>query len=1056
VLILRGLGDASVPADPRFEPGAAPRRTSIIRSPGERCCIIRAMDLRAIGRVALPWLVVGIAGCGGRVGYDAFGRDAAPDLVTHDDAAADGGTDGGPGAAGEVVVVPVTGLITTESGGTATFVVSLRDAPSADVTLSLVSVVPAEASVSPTTLTFTSANFASARTVTVTGVDDAVQDGDREFTIDLGVTSSVDPRYDAVDPDDVSGINHDDESPGLLISPLTGLSTSETGGVAMFTVSLQSQPSAAVLVPVMSSDLSEGTVIARPLVFEVASWNVPITVVVTGVDDFSADGDVAYSVRVGAPLSADSNYASLAAIDVAISNIDDESPHIVVVPTDLLTTTELGGTATFQITLGSQPTADVDLLVTSADVGEGTVAPATLTFTSSDWDFPQYVTATGVDDAIGDGPQAYEAIVHIAASADVGYLAVDDVRVPISNIDNETAGVQINPISGLLTGEDGSSATFSVVLNSEPVGDVMISLSSSDLSEGAPSVGALLFTSSDWDTPQIVTVTGNNDESADGDVAYSIITSAPASADAMYAGLDIPDVAITNIDNDVASIVAAPSAGLVTTETGGTASFDVVLSSQPAADVQIGLTSTDPSEGTLAPSTLTFTSANWNIAQSVLVTGANDVLADGSINYEVVLHPTASSDGTYLAVADEHISLTNADDETAGIVVNPTAGLVTSEMGGSATFTLVLTSQPTMNVTIPVSSARLTEGTVSPASVTFTALDWNVPQTVTVTGVDDHTVDGDTLYTVTNGVAVSGDSSYNGINAADVSVTNHATPLPLGEIIPVSTLALDFTGFSVALSADGNTVVFGAPQEDGGSTGTMGDPSMRTTAGAGAAFVYVRSGESFVLQAYIKASAIDPFDQFGTSVALSADGNTLAVSALLEDSAATGINGADSDDSALNSGAVYVFTRSGSTWSQQAYIKASNAQAQDNFGASVALSGDGDTLIATSPLESSDATGIDGDQMNNIAYPERCRVRILAKRRRMDAGCLCKGVGHERGRSFWYCVCIERRWFDLGAHSDACRRLSTRQWRGLRVREERWSVVAASACERAEQRDALR
>ncbi|MDW8312587.1 MAG: FG-GAP repeat protein, partial [Burkholderiales bacterium] len=124
---------------------------------------------------------------------------------------------------------------------------------------------------------------------------------------------------------------------------------------------------------------------------------------------------------------------------------------------------------------------------------------------------------------------------------------------------------------------------------------------------------------------------------------------------------------------------------------------------------------------------------------------------------------------------------------------------------------------------------------------------------------------------------------------------------------------------------------------------------------------------TFVQQAYVKASNTGAGDWFGWSVALSGDGNTLAVGARLEDSSATGVNGDESNDSAFDSGAVYVFVRSGTTWSQQAYIKASNTEEWDVFGSSVALSSDGNTLAVGAPWEDSNATGVNGDQSNDSA-----------------------------------------------------------------------------------------
>jgi len=117
------------------------------------------------------------------------------------------------------------------------------------------------------------------------------------------------------------------------------------------------------------------------------------------------------------------------------------------------------------------------------------------------------------------------------------------------------------------------------------------------------------------------------------------------------------------------------------------------------------------------------------------------------------------------------------------------------------------------------------------------------------------------------------------------------------------------------------------------------------------------------LQAYVKASNTDSEDQFGVSVAV--DGDTIVVGALDEDSNATGVDGNQADNSAADSGAVYVFVRTGGVWSQQAYLKASNTDAHDGFGVSVAI--DADTIVVGADCEDSSATGVDGDQTDNSA-----------------------------------------------------------------------------------------
>ncbi|MEK6642277.1 MAG: FG-GAP repeat protein, partial [Planctomycetota bacterium] len=176
-----------------------------------------------------------------------------------------------------------------------------------------------------------------------------------------------------------------------------------------------------------------------------------------------------------------------------------------------------------------------------------------------------------------------------------------------------------------------------------------------------------------------------------------------------------------------------------------------------------------------------------------------------------------------------------------------------------------------------------------------------------------------------------------------------------------NTEAGDYFGHSVAVSGD--TVVVGAPLEDSNATGVDGDQADNSAGDSGAAYVFVRSGGVWSQQAYLKASNTGDGDEFGISVALS--GDTLVAGATAEDSNATGVNGDQADNSAPRSGAAYVFVRSGGVWSQQAYLKASNTGATDEFGFSVAVSGD--TAVVGASFEDSNATGVNGDQADNSA-----------------------------------------------------------------------------------------
>src|SRR5258706_413060 len=269
-----------------------------------------------------------------------------------------------------------------------------------------------------------------------------------------------------------------------------------------------------------------------------------------------------------------------------------------------------------------------------------------------------------------------------------------------------------------------------------------------------------------------MTITGADDLVVDGAVAYAIVTGPATSTDGIYNGMNAADVGVTNTDDDTAGITVIPTSGLTTTELGGTATFTVVLTSQPTANVTIGLSSSDLTEGTVAPASVTFTPGNWNTTQTVTLTGADDFLVDGTVAYTIVTAAAASPDGIYNGMNAADVAVTNT------VFVNEAATAKTYSLSPhdavpmSATFTVVLTSQPTANVTIGLSSSDLTEGTVAPASLSFTSANWNTAQTVTVTGADDFVSDGAVPDTIVTAAATSTVRIYNGMNAADVGVTN--------------------------------------------------------------------------------------------------------------------------------------------------------------------------------------------------------------------------------------------------------------------------------------------
>jgi hypothetical protein len=215
-----------------------------------------------------------------------------------------------------------------------------------------------------------------------------------------------------------------------------------------------------------------------------------------------------------------------------------------------------------------------------------------------------------------------------------------------------------------------------------------------------------------------------------------------------------------------------------------------------------------------------------------------------------------------------------------------------------------------------------------------------------------------------NATGVNGtqsDNSASAAGAAYVFVRSSGTWTQQAYLKASNTGAGDNFGYSVAISGD--TVVVGAQNEASNATGVNGTQSDNSASAAGAAYVFVRSSGLWTQQAYLKASNTGAGDNFGYSVAIS--GDTVVAGAYFEGSNATGVTGSQSDNSATRAGAAYVFVRSSGTWSQQAYLKASNTEANDFFGRSVSISGD--TVVVGANRESSNATGVNGTESNNSA-----------------------------------------------------------------------------------------
>lgn len=667
-----------------------------------------------------------------------------------------------------VLVSDLTGTI-TEAGGAATFTIVLASRPTGNVTIPLGSSRDKEATVSPAQLVFTGTNWSSPQTVTVKGVDDALPDGNQPFQIRIGpVVGTADPSYQGLTIPSIPALNLDDDSAGVLVSAVTGQAT-EAGGAAAFTVTLRSQPTAEVTLPIASRDPTQATVAPAALVFTATNWNAPQTVRVTGVDDAHADGAQLVAIRMGPTTSGDAGYHGLAIPDVTLGVLDNDTAGIVVSGASG-STTEAGGQASFTVALASRPTANVVLALASSLPTEGTVAPAALVFTTTNWSSPQAVTVTGQDDALADGDRPFEVRVGPASSPDAAYAGMAVPSVPLINVDNDTVGVIVSAVAGAAS-ENGDAATFSVSLRTRPSGVVTLPINAtSNGDEVRISPAFLAFGPDGWAAPQVVTVSGRDDDLADGDQVVTIALGPIDSTDTAYASATITpsELQVHNVDNDTAGILVTNFQGQPT-EAGGQATVSIALRTRPAADVTITPSSSDPSEASVAPASLVFTADNWASPRLVIATGVDDDTADGHQPFEVRF-TVASADSAYGSAVIAPVAMTTLDDDSAGVSVGPVQGTAT-ESGGQAVFALSLRSAPTHDVAIALSTPHGAELALPATPVVFTPLNWAAPQFVYARGVDDALSDGNQIARVDFAVT-STDARYDDLAVASTFVVN--------------------------------------------------------------------------------------------------------------------------------------------------------------------------------------------------------------------------------------------------------------------------------------------
>ena len=632
------------------------------------------------------------------------------------------------------VTLSATSGNATENGGTASYTVVLDSEPSGNVTITPTSGTLTTATVSGA-LTFTDSNWDTAQTITVTGVNDDI-DSDRTATI-----SHTASGYGSVTVGNFIFTASDDDTDGLTFTP-GSVNVGEASTVD-YTVVLDTQPSGNVTVTPTSGNTDAATVSPATLIFTDSNWDTAQTITVTGVDDANSASETVNITHA----ASGGGYGSVTGT-VGVTTTDDDAPGLTFTPGSV--NVGEASTVDYTVVLNIQPTANVTVSPTSGNTNAATVSPATLIFTDSNFDTPQTITVSGVDD--DNGASETFNISHAASGGGYGSITGN---VGVTTTDDDTAGVTLPTTSGSAS-ENGGTTEYTVVLDTQPGGNVTVSPTSGDSTTATVS-GALIFTDSNWDTPQTITVTGVDDDIVNASDRTATISHAVVG----YGSVTVGDYSFTASDDDTADVTLSATSGNAT-ENGGTAEYTIVLDTQPTASVTVSPTSGNPDAASVSGA-LTFTTANWDTAQTVTVTGVNDDIDNASDRTATISHTAASSDSDYGSVTVDAYSFTATNDDTDGLSFAP--GSVNVGEASTVDYTVVLDTQPSADVTVTPTSGNTDAATVSGA-LTFTDSNWDTAQTVTVTGVDDansasetfnisHTASGGGYDAITGNVVVT-------------------------------------------------------------------------------------------------------------------------------------------------------------------------------------------------------------------------------------------------------------------------------------------------------------
>ncbi|MFC1749703.1 beta strand repeat-containing protein [Pseudomonadota bacterium] len=691
-----------------------------------------------------------------------------------------------------ITVVANLGNTTTESGGYVNFGVSLDSPPSADVTIVLTSDDTTEGQVSKGVLSFTPSNWDSVQIFTVTGQDDSADDEHAAYNINFMVTSP-DTGYDGLSVTPVALTNNDDETTvSVVVADGSASEGLDTGSVTFF----RTDPLDSDLIVYYGLSGSAAAVtdyVGPNGVVTIPAGSGSATVTVTANADSLDESDETATMTInshasyfiGSPSSANvtivdrNNTVSVGVSDGSVGEAGLDEGVITfsrTAPFDSALTVNytISGTAT--------PGSDYTALSGSAIIGASDNSVA--------------VNIVPLADDVDENSES----VSVEITSSVNYL-IGTATAAVNISDDDTAGITVNPASGLEVTEAGGIDTFTIVLNSEPTSDVAIGLSSNDATEGDVTPASLTFTSGNWNVARTVTVVGRDDLIVDTDQNFSILTAAAVSSDAFYSGVDADNVSVSNIDDDVWPNITVTANDATVMENSGTSSFVVNRTGPTTANLTVNYTMSGAAiNGT------DYGSLSGNVVIGIGLSSATVTVSptnDGDNEGAETIILSINNDANYVVDQPGSATITIIDDEAP---LTPIANFAVDQVveeGDSAVVTVYLVQ--TQNIVYPVTIPYTVAGTASgadhtAASNSLVISNPNVSGTINFTTTSADGADADETVTFTMGTLTNAEVGGRSVHTVTLAETNVAPIVKLNATQGGQDTRLVITG-------DGNVVI---------------------------------------------------------------------------------------------------------------------------------------------------------------------------------------------------------------------------------------------------------